>query len=239
MKKLLCILMILALASVSAALSEEAAENRYVRIAVKGYGDLYAEVYPGVAPITAANFMKLVGEGFYDGLTFHRVVSGFVIQGGDPLGNGTGGSKEKITGEFSANGIENPLKHTRGALSMAHSADMNGASSQFFIMHADNSGLDGQYAAFGRVLSGMWIVDKICQITPVQNQRGAVAAEYQPVIESIREIPREEAEAARAAEEANGRDGAPYRDPMSGLSFPMPAGWRLAGDQKGVAQFAS
>ena len=113
------------------------------------------------APITAANFEKLVKEGFYDGLTFHRVIRGFVIQGGDPLGNGTGGSKENIVGEFAQNGYQNPLKHKRGVLSMARAQDPNSASSQFFICHADVPYLDGGYAAFGRVVSGMETVDEI------------------------------------------------------------------------------
>lgn len=139
----------------------------YVLMTVKDYGQIVIELYPDKAPITVANFKKLVGEKFYNGLTFHRVVSGFMIQGGDPKGNGTGGSKETIKGEFSANGVANDLSHTRGVISMARSNDMNSASSQFFIMHADNTGLDGQYAAFGKVISGMDVVDKIagCEVT--------------------------------------------------------------------------
>ena len=113
------------------------------------------------APISAANFEKLVKEGFYDGLTFHRIIPGFMIQGGDPLGNGTGGSKETIKGEFAANGINNPLKHTRGVISMARSMNPDSASSQFFIMHADAPHLDGSYAAFGHVTEGMDTVDEI------------------------------------------------------------------------------
>ncbi|NCB34272.1 MAG: peptidylprolyl isomerase [Erysipelotrichia bacterium] len=116
------------------------------------------------APITAANFTKLVKEGFYDGLTFHRVIPGFMIQGGDPKGNGTGGSSKNIKGEFSANGIANPLKHTRGVISMARAQDPNSASSQFFIMHADAPYLDGSYAAFGHVIEGMETVDEIASV---------------------------------------------------------------------------
>ncbi len=119
------------------------------------------ELEPTVAPITVANFEKLVKEGFYDGLTFHRIIPGFMIQGGDPKGNGTGGSKENIKGEFSSNGVNNPLKHTRGVISMARAMDPNSASSQFFIMHADAPHLDGQYAAFGKVVEGMDVVDQI------------------------------------------------------------------------------
>lgn len=113
------------------------------------------------APITTANFKKLVSEGFYDGLTFHRIIPGFMIQGGDPKGNGTGGSKENIVGEFALNGHKNPIKHVRGVISMARAMNPNSASSQFFIMHADAPHLDGQYAAFGRVVEGMETVDEI------------------------------------------------------------------------------
>lgn len=119
------------------------------------------ELYPDVAPITAANFEKLVKEGFYDGLIFHRVIEGFMIQGGDPEGTGMGGAKERIKGEFAANGVKNDLKHTRGVISMARSQNPDSASSQFFIMHKDAPHLDGQYAAFGRVVEGMEVVDEI------------------------------------------------------------------------------
>lgn len=119
------------------------------------------ELDPTAAPITCANFEKLVKEGFYDGLTFHRIIPGFMIQGGDPLGNGTGGSKETIKGEFASNGVNNPLQHTRGVISMARAMDPNSASSQFFIMHADAPHLDGNYAAFGKVVEGMDVVDQI------------------------------------------------------------------------------
>ncbi|MBR2761330.1 MAG: peptidylprolyl isomerase [Solobacterium sp.] len=122
------------------------------------------ELDPKAAPITAANFEKLVREGFYDGLTFHRVIRGFMIQGGDPKGNGTGGSKEKIRGEFAANGYNNPLRHTRGVISMARAMDPNSASSQFFIMHQDAPHLDGSYAAFGKVVEGMDAVDEIASV---------------------------------------------------------------------------
>lgn len=123
--------------------------------------EMKLELYPEKAPITVANFEKLVEEKFYDGLTFHRVISGFMIQGGCPKGNGTGGPKEKIKGEFSANGVPNDLKHTRGVLSMARAMDPNSAGSQFFIMHKDAPHLDGQYAAFGKVVEGMETVDEI------------------------------------------------------------------------------
>ena len=143
------------------------------------------ELYPDKAPITCANFEKLVREGFYDGLIFHRVISGFMIQGGDPQGTGMGGSKEKIKGEFAMNGVPNDLKHTRGVISMARSMNPNSASSQFFIMHKDAPHLDGMYAAFGHVTSGIEIVDKICEETPVTDTNGTVLKENQPVITKI------------------------------------------------------
>lgn len=137
------------------------------------------ELYPDVAPITVKNFEKLVSEGFYDGLIFHRVINGFMIQGGDPEGTGMGGSKEKIKGEFASNGIRNDLKHTRGVISMARSMMKDSASSQFFIMHQDAPHLDGDYAAFGKVVEGMDVVDEIAECEtgrgdrPVKDQRMA------------------------------------------------------------------
>lgn len=122
------------------------------------------ELYPDAAPITVANFEKLVKEGFYDGLTFHRVIPGFMIQGGDPEGTGMGGSKDKIKGEFASNGVKNDLKHTRGVISMARSMMKNSASSQFFIMHKDAPHLDGEYAAFGKVIEGIEVVDEIAAV---------------------------------------------------------------------------
>ena len=121
------------------------------------------ELDPTVAPVTVANFTRLVKEGFYDGLTFHRIIKGFMIQGGDPLGNGSGGSKENIVGEFKANGHDNPLKHTRGVISMARAMDPNSASSQFFIMHMDAPHLDGQYASVGRLVEGYEVLDRIAE----------------------------------------------------------------------------
>ena len=122
------------------------------------------ELYPEAAPITVENFLKLVEQGFYDGLIFHRVIPEFMIQGGDPQGTGMGGAKEKIKGEFIANGVNNPIKHTRGVISMARSQMPNSASSQFFIMHKDAPHLDGQYAAFGKVVEGIETVDKIAAV---------------------------------------------------------------------------
>ncbi len=131
--------------------------------------EIEIELYPDIAPISCENFEKLVKDGFYDGLTFHRVISGFMIQGGCPLGNGTGGPGWHIKGEFLANGVVNNLKHTRGVLSMARAQDPNSAGSQFFIMHADASYLDGQYAAFGKVVSGMEAVDEIAAVATNYN----------------------------------------------------------------------
>ena len=221
---LVCLLM--AAPAVFAGAESAEAELPVVRISVEGYGDLYAELYPETAPKTVANFLALVDRGFYNGLTFHRIISGFMIQGGDPLGNGTGGSEETIPGEFSANGVENPLAHTRGVLSMARSSDMNSASSQFFIMHQDASHLDGNYAAFGQVLAGMNIVDAICRDTPVTDNNGTVLSADQPVMREVVRVPRAEAEEAVAREAENGHNGL-YRDSVLGFSFPVPEGWTL------------
>lgn len=133
------------------------------------------ELYPEVAPKTVANFEKLVKEGFYDGLTFHRIIPGFMIQGGDPLGNGMGGSDEKIVGEFAINGFNNTLRHTRGVISMARSQMPNSASSQFFIMHDDAPHLDGSYAAFGKVIEGIETVDEIASVPTDFSDRPRVA----------------------------------------------------------------
>lgn len=133
------------------------------RIDVKDYGTITVELDQSVAPVTCANFVELANSGFYDGLTFHRIEPGFVIQGGDPNGNGTGGSEHDIVGEFAENGYKNDLSHVRGTISMARANDPNSASSQFFIMHQDNTGLDGKYAAFGTVTDGMDVVDAICE----------------------------------------------------------------------------
>ena len=160
--------------------------NYQVEIKIKDYGTIYAEIDADTAPITVTNFVNLCKNHFYDGLTFHRIIKDFMIQGGDPNGDGTGGSEETIKGEFTDNGVENPLKHTRGALSMARSQDNDSASSQFFIVQKTASHLDGQYAVFGYVYEGMDIVDKICDDVQVEDNNGTVAKENQPVIESIR-----------------------------------------------------
>lgn len=159
--------------------------KHHAEIIVKDYGTIELELDADIAPITVANFAKLVNEGFYNGLTFHRIISGFMIQGGDPLGNGTGGSKDNIKGEFLANGVNNTISHKRGVISMARSSAYNSASSQFFIVHENSTFLDGQYAGFGYVTSGMEIVDKICEDINVEDNNGTVLKENQPVIEKI------------------------------------------------------
>lgn len=164
---------------------ELATGRHHVIINVKDYGPISVELYADEAPITVTNFLNLAGEGFYDGLTFHRIITGFMIQGGDPMGTGMGGADHEIKGEFASNGVDNPLNHTRGAISMARSQFPDSASSQFFIVHQDSPHLDGEYAAFGYVTEGMDVVDKICEDTKVEDGNGTVAKENQPVIESI------------------------------------------------------
>ena len=158
----------------------------HAEIEIQDYGTITLELDGTAAPITVENFVSLAKDGFYDGLTFHRIIDGFMIQGGDPAGNGTGGSEKTIKGEFSSNGVENGISHVRGVISMARSGDPDSASSQFFIVQEDSTCLDGQYAAFGHVTEGMEIVDAICADTPVQDDNGTVAWWDQPVITSIR-----------------------------------------------------
>lgn len=166
----------------------QAKDNYIVEINIKNYGTLQLELYPKIAPKTVENFINLVNEEFYNGLTFHRIIDGFMIQGGDPKANGTGGSSKTIQGEFALNGFKNTLSHKRGVISMARSDDYNSASSQFFIMHKDNERLDGLYAAFGKVIKGIEIIDKIAQNTPVEDDNGTVLKSNQPIIEYIKII---------------------------------------------------
>lgn len=161
------------------------ATTYFADIEIADYGTITVELDAKAAPITVENFVNLAKEGFYDGLTFHRIMYGFMMQGGDPNGNGTGGSENKITGEFSANGVDNPLSHTRGAISMARSQNPNSASSQFFIVHADSVFLDGQYAAFGYVTEGIEIVDAICEDAMPVDGNGTILPQEQPVIISV------------------------------------------------------
>lgn len=159
--------------------------THHAEIKIQDMGTITVELDGDAAPITVQNFMDLAESGFYDGLTFHRIINGFMMQGGDPNGDGTGGSDQTIKGEFSENGVQNDLSHTRGTISMARAQDMDSASSQFFIVHQDSTYLDGQYACFGHVTDGMDIVDSICENTPVEDGNGTVLPENQPVIESI------------------------------------------------------
>ena len=163
--------------------------KHHAEIVIAEYGKLELELDADVAPITVTNFVNLAKKGFYKGLTFHRIMSGFMIQGGDPNGDGTGGSEETIKGEFKSNGIENTMSHKRGVISMARTQnDPDSASSQFFIVQADSDFLDGDYAAFGKVTAGMDIVDKICQsVQPIDNN-GTVPADQQPKITAIKVI---------------------------------------------------
>lgn len=159
-----------------------------VQIDVKDYGIIKLELNADEAPITVTNFVKLVKNGFYDGLTFHRIIDGFMVQGGDPDHNGSGGSRETIKGEFRNNGIENNISHVRGVISMARSPyDNDSASSQFFIVHKDSTFLDGDYAAFGKVIEGIEIVDKLA-LVKVEDDNGTVLYENQPIIKSIKVI---------------------------------------------------
>ena len=147
------------------------AQNPIVTIEMENGGKMVAELYPEVAPNTVNNFISLVQSGFYNGLIFHRVIPGFMIQGGCPQGTGMGGPGWHIKGEFAANGVPNPIKHTRGVISMARAMDPNSAGSQFFIMHADAPHLDGQYAAFGHVVSGIEVVDEIAAVPTDWNDK--------------------------------------------------------------------
>lgn len=155
-------------------------------IVVKDYGTINLTLDADTAPITVTNFKKLADEGFYNGLTFHRIISGFMIQGGCPEGTGMGGADETIKGEFSANGVENNISHTRGTISLARSSSYNSGSSQFFIVHKDSTFLDGEYAAFGRVTSGMDVVDEICKKVLPVDDNGTVPSDRQPEITSVR-----------------------------------------------------
>ena len=157
------------------------ANTKNITIKMADGGEIKLELYPDIAPITTENFVKLAGEGFYNGLIFHRVIAGFMIQGGCPEGTGMGGPGYSIKGEFASNGFDNPLKHERGVISMARAMNPNSAGSQFFIMHADAPHLDGQYAAFGRVVSGIDVVDKIASVRTDMRDR----PQFDQTIESI------------------------------------------------------
>lgn len=157
----------------------------YADINIENYGMITVELDQSAAPVTVENFVSLAENGFYDGLTFHRIIEDFMMQGGDPNGDGTGGSEETITGEFLDNGYDNNLSHTRGAIAMARSSEYDSASSQFFILHEDSTHLDGQYAVFGYVIEGMDIVDAICESAKPTDDNGTIESSEQPIIESI------------------------------------------------------
>ena len=192
-KKLLIITLIL-IAAVGCNKKENKMDNKYlsgkinVLMQVKDYGDVKIELDADTAPITVTNFVKLVKNKFYDGLTFHRIMDGFMIQGGDPNGDGTGGSDETIKGEFEANGVKNNISHKRGVISMARSMNNDSASSQFFIVQQDSTFLDKQYAAFGHVTSGMDVVDKIAKDANPTDDNGTIPKNEQPVINYIKVI---------------------------------------------------
>ena len=160
----------------------------HVEMDIEGKGTIKIELDADQAPISVTNFVEMVESGYYDGLTFHRVLTGSLIQGGSPSGDGMSGKEFRIKGEFAANGVENNISHVRGTISMARASAADSGSTQFFIMSADETGYDGQYAGFGRVISGMEIVDDICNNTAVQDGNGTVAAEDQPVITAARVI---------------------------------------------------
>lgn len=162
--------------------------KHHVEMDMGDLGVIKLELDADQAPVSVTNFVQLAEQGFYNGLTFHRVLTGSLIQGGDPYGNGTGGPGYRIKGEFAENGVENNISHVRGAISMARTQDYDGGGCQFFIMSADCTAYDGQYAAFGNVTEGMEIVDKICNETEVADWNGTVEAENQPVIKEIRVI---------------------------------------------------
>ena len=194
MKKKLLILALAALLCLSGCGKKAPAEQSaasddgtvyYAEISIRDYGTVTVKLDHAAAPKTVDNFVSLAQSGFYDGLTFHWIMAGFMMQGGDPNGNGTGGSDGTIPGEFSSNGWDNPLSHTRGTISMARSNDPDSASSQFFIVHQDSTFLDGQYAAFGAVTDGMDVVDAVCAAAKPIDDNGTIPAAEQPVIESI------------------------------------------------------
>ncbi|MDO4273134.1 MAG: peptidylprolyl isomerase [Eubacteriales bacterium] len=162
--------------------------THHAEIIIKDYGTIDVELDADTAPITVTNFVKLAQENFYDGLTFHRIIDGFMIQGGDPQGDGKGGSEENIKGEFSNNGVDNDISHARGVISMARATDYDSASSQFFIVQADSTYLDGDYAAFGHVTEGLDIIDQICKDAKPTDQNGSISADQQPVIEKVKII---------------------------------------------------
>ena len=169
-----------------AAMAADPIGTYYAAIEIADYGTIELELYGDVAPVSVANFVSLAESGYYDGLTFHRIIDGFMMQGGDIDGDGlSNGDKESIVGEFASNGYANDIAHERGVISMARSRDPNSASTQFFICHADSPHLDGDYAAFGKVVSGMEVVDAVCTAAEPLDRNGTIAPENQPVMTSV------------------------------------------------------
>ena len=195
MKKVLCLFVLFSISSIliscgsKGGLGMGSSDSKpKVEISVKDFGKMQFELDPTNAPITVDNFISLVNDGFYDGLTFHRIIPNFVIQGGDPKGNGTGGSGKNIKGEFLLNGVDNKIEHRRGVISMARSNDYDSASSQFFICCEDSNDLDEKYAAFGHIIKGEEVIDKIRTEVRVLDKNGKVNPVEQPVIEYIKVI---------------------------------------------------
>lgn len=169
--------------------SEELLSGKHhVEMDIQDHGTVALELDADQAPVSVTNFIDLAKQGFYDGLTFHRIINSQFVQGGDPLGNGTGGPGYTIKGEFAANGVNNTLSHTRGAISMARTSNYDGGGCQFFIMDSDYTAFDGQYACFGYVTDGMDYIDEICNLTEMQDANGTIAPEDQPVISAVRVI---------------------------------------------------
>ena len=180
-----CVLLAVCAVICAVVLTSPGNKQYTAEISIRDYGTVVVELDSKAAPKTVENFVALARDGFYDGLTFHRIMEGFMMQGGDPLGNGTGGAPNQIKGEFAANGHNNPISHVRGVISMARSSAYDSASSQFFIVHEDATFLDGQYAGFGHVTEGMDVVDAVCTDSQPVDDNGTIPAEQQPVIESI------------------------------------------------------
>ena len=186
MKKTAAVIMSLVMALSFGVQIQAEPEIHHAEIVIEDYGTITLELDADAAPITVENFISLAEDGFYDGLTFHRIIDGFMIQGGDPEGNGTGGSDKTIKGEFAENGVDNPISHEAGVISMARAQDPDSASSQFFITVADASFLDGQYAAFGHVTEGMEVAEQIAKDAEPVDGNGTIPPKAQPVIETIR-----------------------------------------------------
>ena len=184
--KVLLPVLLVVLSGCSSSTSTNTLKGKHnVSIEVQDYGTIELELDADTAPESVTNFINLAKEGFYDGLTFHRIIDGFVIQGGDPAGNGSGGSETTIKGEFEENGVENDISHVRGVISMARSQDYDSASSQFFIVHQDSTFLDGQYAGFGHVTKGMDVVDKIVEDANPVDDNGTIESNDQPIITKV------------------------------------------------------